>query len=140
MTLVDEAYRRYRVAVGEEVFEFSADLFRRAAFAKQGGDILLQVDGREYCIAETGKSRIPDATPGNLQAPMAGKIIEILVQPGDGVKTGDTLVILESMKMEQKIVAPQDGVIDRVLCEIDGQVEAGAKLIEMREMADVSTA
>lgn len=139
VTLVDEAYKRYRVTVGDEEFEFSADLFHRAAFAKQGSDVLLQVDGREYRIAATGTSRTPDAAPGNLQAPMAGKIIEILVQPGDDVKAGDALVTLESMKMEQKIVAPHDGVIDRILCEVDGQVEAGAKLIEMREMADAAT-
>ncbi len=139
VTLIDEAFKRYRVTVGDEVFEFAADLFQRAAFAKQGSDVLLQVDGREYRIAETGKTRTSDVTPGNLQAPMAGKIIEILVQPGNEVKAGDALVILESMKMEQQIVAPQDGVIDRILCEIDGQVEAGTKLIEMREMADTAT-
>ncbi len=139
VTLVDEAYKRYRVTVGDDVYEFAADLFQRAAFAKQGSDVLLQVDGREYRITETGNARTPDTAPGNLQAPMAGKVIEILVQPGDEVKAGDALVTLESMKMEQKIVAPHDGVIDRILCEIDGQVEAGAKLIEMRETADAST-
>jgi hypothetical protein len=41
---------------------------------------------------------------------MAGKIICVLVQPGEHVKVGATLLILEAMKMEQQITAPQDGV------------------------------
>jgi 3-methylcrotonyl-CoA carboxylase alpha subunit len=69
---------------------------------------------------------------------MAGKIIQILVQPGDAVKAGDALLILEAMKMEQQILATQDGVIDRILCRENDQVSAGAELIVMRETADVS--
>ncbi len=140
VTVVEEAFKRYRVVVGDEVFEFPADIFHQAAFAKQGGDILLQVNGREYRIVETGKQRKVGSDAGDLQAPMAGKIIQILVAPGDEVKAGDTLLILEAMKMEQPIQAPQDGVIDRVLYQENDQVSAGDELIVMRETAEVSAA
>lgn len=138
VSVVEEAFKRYRVTVGEEVFEFPANVFHRAAFLKQGGDILLQVNGREYRIVEAAKQRQGGSNGGNLQAPMAGKIIQILVEPGDTVKAGDILLILEAMKMEQQILAPHDGVVDRVLCQENEQVRAGAELIVMRETADVS--
>lgn len=138
VSVVEEAFKRYRVTVGEEVFEFPANVFHRAAFLKQGGDILLQVNGREYRIVEAAKQRQGGANGGNLQAPMAGKIIQILVEPGDAVKAGDVLLILEAMKMEQQILAPRDGVVERVLCQENDQVRAGAELIVMRETADVS--
>ncbi|ETX09350.1 acetyl-CoA carboxylase biotin carboxyl carrier protein subunit [Candidatus Entotheonella palauensis] len=138
VTVIEEAFRRYRVTVGDEVFEFPADVFHQAAFVKRGSDILLQVNGKEYRIAETGKQRNLGADSGNPQAPMAGKIIQILVEPGDEVKAGDALLILEAMKMEQQILAPQDGVVDRILCQESEQVSAGAELIVMRETAEVS--
>jgi biotin carboxyl carrier protein len=138
VTVVEEAFKRYRVTVGDEVFEFPANVFHQAAFVKRGGDILLQVKGREYRIVEAGKQRNLGANAGNLQAPMAGKIIQILVQPGDAVKVGDVLLILEAMKMEQQILAPQDGVVDRILCRENDQVSAGAELIVMRETAEIS--
>ena len=139
VTIVEDAFKRYRVTVGEEVFEFPADLFHQAAFVKQGGDSLLQVRGREYRIVETGKQRKVNVASGNPQAPMAGKIIQILVQPGDTVKAGDPLLILEAMKMEQQIQAPRDGVIDRILCRENDQVSMGADLIVLRESAEIAT-
>jgi biotin carboxyl carrier protein len=62
---------------------------------------------------------------------MAGKIISILVQPGEPVKAGATLLILEAMKMEQQITAPQDGVVTRLLCREGDQVTAGTELVAM---------
>jgi len=50
-----------------------------------------------------------------VKSPMPGTIMDIKVNPGDSVKTGDVLLILEAMKMENEIVAPVDGVIGQVL-------------------------
>jgi biotin carboxyl carrier protein len=136
VTVIEEGRQRYRVTVGEEVFEFPAEVFHHAAFAKRGGDILLQVQGREYCIADPVQRRKPGANAGGTQAPMAGKIIQILVQPGDAVQAGDVLLILEAMKMEQQILAPQDGVVERILCRENEQVSAGAELVVMRAGQD----
>ena len=136
VTVVEEAYKRYRVTVGSEVFEFPADVFHQAAFCKHGGDTLLQLKGREYRIVDPGNARKPGVKAGSTQAPMAGKIIQILVQPGDTVKAGDVLLILEAMKMEQQILAPQDGVVDRLLCRENDQVSAGDELIAMREVVE----
>jgi biotin carboxyl carrier protein len=68
---------------------------------------------------------------------MAGKIIRILVQPGEHVKAGATLLILEAMKMEQQITAPQDGVVTRLLCREGDQVTAGTELVVLKPAAAV---
>jgi biotin carboxyl carrier protein len=60
---------------------------------------------------------------------MAGKIIRVLVQRGEHVKAGATLLILEAMKMEQQITAPQDGVVTHLLCREGDQVTAGTELV-----------
>jgi biotin carboxyl carrier protein len=136
VTPLDEATTRYHITVGEEVFDLSAHLFYRAAFVKTGGDIYLQYEGKEYHLSEAGqRHRAAPGQSGDLRAPMAGKIIQVLVQPGDTVAAGDPLLILEAMKMEQQIAAPKDGVVDRILCEVNEQVAAGAELVVMRDAA-----
>lgn len=68
---------------------------------------------------------------GSLVAPMPGKVIDLKVKKGSKVKSGDTLVILEAMKMEQSIKASKDGVIDEVFISKGDQVENGAVLMVM---------
>ena len=120
----------YRVTVGEHVFELDDRLFHRAAFLKEAGDITLQFEGREYHIFDANqRRRVRPVHAGDLRAPMAGKIIHVLVQPEERVKAGATLLILESMKMEQQITAPHDGVVSRLLCRAGAQVTAGAELV-----------
>ena len=126
----------YLVTVGEHVFELDERLFHRAAFLKEAGEITLQFEGREYRLFDASQRRraAPTGT-GDLRAPMAGKIIRVLVQPGESVQTGATLLILEAMKMEQQITAPQDGVVARVLCREGDQVTAGTELVELTPVA-----
>ena len=68
---------------------------------------------------------------GSLVAPMPGKVIDLKVKKGSKVKSGDTLVVLEAMKMEQSIKASKDGVIDEVFISKGDQVENGAVLMVM---------
>jgi len=60
---------------------------------------------------------------------MPGKVVDIKIKKGAKIKKGDTLVILEAMKMEHKVVAPSDGKIKEVLIQKDEQVENGATLV-----------
>ena len=122
----------YRVTVGEQVFELAERLVHHLAFCKEAGEITLQYAGREYHLFDASQRRRPAPTGvGDLRAPMAGKIIRVLVQPGEPVKAGATLLILEAMKMEQQITAPQDGVVTRLLCREGDQVTAGTELVAM---------
>ena len=64
-------------------------------------------------------------------APMPGKILEVMAEVGQEVKTGQTLMIMEAMKMEHKITANQDGIIQDILFQVGDQVEQGAQLLNI---------
>ncbi len=66
---------------------------------------------------------------GHVRAPMPGRILKVQVKPGQTVTKGQTLVVLEAMKMEHGIVAPKDGVIDRVPFALGDLVDDGAELV-----------
>jgi len=127
---VSERVGVYRITVGEHVFELAERLLHQVAFYKEAGEITLQFAGREYRLFDASQRRRPaPSRAGDLHAPMAGKIIRVLIQPGEHVKAGATLLILEAMKMEQQITAPQDGIVTRLLCREGDQVTAGTELV-----------
>ncbi len=66
---------------------------------------------------------------GGLIAPMPGKVIELKVKVGSKVKKGDSLVILEAMKMEHQVSAPEDGKVKEVFVKKGEQLENGALLM-----------
>ncbi|WP_206203388.1 MULTISPECIES: pyruvate/oxaloacetate carboxyltransferase [unclassified Thermococcus] len=72
------------------------------------------------------------AGEGVVTAPMPGKILRILVKEGDQVKTGQGLLILEAMKMENEIPAPKDGIIKKILIKEGQTVDTGQPLIELQ--------
>lgn len=69
------------------------------------------------------------AAKGQVTAPMPGMIVDILVAPGDAVKAGDIVVILEAMKMENSLEAPVDGVVQEVLQKKGASVSKDAVLL-----------
>jgi acetyl-CoA/propionyl-CoA carboxylase biotin carboxyl carrier protein len=69
----------------------------------------------------------------SLEAPMPGTVVQLRVEPGATVTAGETLVVLESMKMEISIAAPRDGSVAEVLVAAGEQVDRGATLIELAE-------
>ena len=60
-----------------------------------------------------------------IEVPITGKILSVNVKPGDKVKEGDILCILESMKMENPILAPVDGTVSQVGVNPDQVVKPG---------------
>lgn len=66
-----------------------------------------------------------------IKAPIPGKIIEVKVQPGDLIQAGDSLVILEAMKMENHLNALHGGKVTRVLTSVGQQVKANDILIDI---------
>ena len=64
---------------------------------------------------------------------MPGTVVQLRVEPGATVSAGETLVVLESMKMEISIAAPRDGSVAEVLVAAGDQVDRGAVLIELAE-------
>jgi 3-methylcrotonyl-CoA carboxylase alpha subunit len=117
----------------------------------EGGLLLVRLDGRAFkaralreardwhLFSDAGYRRFAlrdelhgldvDAGGGSLAAPMPGKIIAVMVKPGQKVDKGAPLVILEAMKMEHTIAAPADGMVKEVHYAPGEQVLEGAELI-----------
>lgn len=69
---------------------------------------------------------------GNLNAPMPGRVISVLVQEGQEVQAGSPLVILEAMKMEHTIRAPYSGIVEHIYFSTGDFVEEGVELTKVR--------
>jgi biotin carboxyl carrier protein len=68
---------------------------------------------------------------GGLIAPMPGKIFKVLKAAGDAVKKGETILILEAMKMEHSIKADKDGKVKKIHFKVGDQVQGQAVLAEI---------
>ncbi|MEZ4316813.1 MAG: biotin carboxylase N-terminal domain-containing protein [Myxococcota bacterium] len=73
----------------------------------------------------------PAPDPGSSRAPTPGTVRAVLVAPGDAVTAGQTLVVLEAMKMEHRVVAGADGTIDEVRVNVGDAVDEGALLVTL---------
>ncbi len=71
------------------------------------------------------------AAAGRLTAPMPGKVVSFAVKPGDAVKAGQALAVMEAMKMEHTIAAPKDGMVAELLYAPGDQVAEGAELLTL---------
>ena len=71
------------------------------------------------------------AGSGRVLAPIPGRVVSVLVNAGDSVTQGQTLVVLEAMKMELALTAPQDGVVRMINVAAGDMVSDGAELVEL---------
>lgn len=91
----------------------------------RGRDFVLRLfDPREE-LAASG----PSAGSSEVLAAMPGRVIELKVGKGDSVRSGDLLLILEAMKMQNEIRAEGDGTVSSLECEAGQAVESGAVLL-----------
>ncbi len=93
-------------------------------FTTQGATKLIVIDPFIQ-VSEGG------ALAGRLTAPMPGKLVSFAVKAGDAVKAGQTLAVMEAMKMEHTIAAPKDGVVAEIMYAPGDQVTEGAELIKL---------
>ena len=71
------------------------------------------------------------ASAHDLTSPMPATVVRVMVEPGARVTRGDTLIMLEAMKMELPIRAPRDGVVKAVHCRQGELVQPGVNLIDV---------
>src|SRR5690606_34211781 len=71
------------------------------------------------------------ASDGLLTSPMSGRVIAVLVQQGQPVRKGQTLVVVEAMKMELAVTAPFDGTVGEIGAVEGAQVDEGAMLVRL---------
>jgi biotin carboxyl carrier protein len=115
---VDDGRRRWHVAVADagEVRWVSVD----------GHVAIVEIEA-----ATSGRPRKQTAAGGAMMAPMPATVVKVLVRSGQAVREGETVLVLEAMKMELPIRAPREGIVAAVHCEPGELVQPGVALVDL---------
>ncbi len=143
----------YRAKVEDHVFEIRIKRTERGVmmlsvngenfkvfFGENGGEYSIAVRDEEYSIE---KAKVDTSQAGSIMgekkegnivtAPMPGKVIKILCNEGDRVSAGQTLAIIEAMKMENNINAHKDAIIKKIMVKTGNQVNLSDAIIEFEK-------
>ena len=102
---------------------FCLDFYERSGMGNESKQqSFLIINGMAYTIS---KINVDQETIQELRAPMSGNIVDIYVQSGSYVKRGQSLLVLEAMKMHNEIKSPRDGKIIDILFNKQQPVKAG---------------
>jgi len=136
---------QYSVSIGERTFPIHVQMLSNKGWrlvingeahtvyaAAQGDQRFVQANATTYTLTVPGtkSSRRKTASGGDeLTAQMPGQVTAVLVKAGDQASRGQTLLILEAMKMEIRVTAPADGLVKQVLVQSGSVVERGQRLV-----------
>jgi len=137
--------RRYRITVGEKSVMAAGRLDDNELYADIDGYrqrvVVVPHDGRFTVFSQNGAMEFelaqPDfgedaakVTTGAFTAPMPGVIVKLLVEPSAEVKRDQPLLIMEAMKMEHRICAPADGIVEAFYFAAADSVDGGKELLK----------
>ena len=144
----DQAGRTYIIRAGGQFIHASGKLEvdgslaavmgatqRRAKVVEDHEHLVIFDSGYTYRlkqISDTGHSTEEEPT-GNLISSMPGRVVEVMVNEGRQVKKGDTLLVLEAMKIEHVITAPHDGTVQSLYYHEGDMVEEGVELLVLAD-------
>ncbi|WP_428422078.1 acetyl/propionyl/methylcrotonyl-CoA carboxylase subunit alpha [Methylibium sp.] len=122
---------RYDIVLGERRIALAAYAIGEsvAVFVPEGSALVREVD----VLAHAGDAA---SEGGRLTAPMPGKVVGFLAQPGERVKRGQPLAVMEAMKMEHTLSAPSDGIVKGLCFAAGEQVAEGEALLDFEAVAD----
>jgi 3-methylcrotonyl-CoA carboxylase alpha subunit len=116
-------------------FSFLIDGVRRKIkLLEHGPETVVLLDGESWRLVEVDPLAAhagEDPSAGRLTAPMPGRVIQLMVEPGSRIQRGQPLMVIEAMKMEHTVSAPADGVVEAVRFAAGDTVEEGAELITL---------
>lgn len=124
--------------LSEGQFQFTlGPVIYKCTVAKDGDTRFIHLDGQDYELKRVSETEEQfesvEDDKGSLTTPMPGRIVNVFVKPGDHVTKGQELLIIEAMKMENKICAPYDGTVTTVYFPKGDQVEANVVLMDIEE-------
>jgi biotin carboxyl carrier protein len=145
---------RYRLTIGAEVWEVDGRLTAQGIYSLLVGGVSYVADVRDEegaCVVDIGDERYlirveeptrfiirtkGGAAAGHgaqtLVAPLPGRIVHVAVRPGDRIEKGDTLLVIEAMKMENEFKAGTSGTVAEVRVEAGQPVNGGDVLVVIR--------
>jgi 3-methylcrotonyl-CoA carboxylase alpha subunit len=104
----------------------------RATIVERDGSFELRIGGRVFVIGTSAPdAEAAEGGSGHITAPMPGRVLAVFVKPGDKVEAGARLLVLEAMKMENRMTAPVSGTVAKVGVAEGDQVAEGTLLVEI---------
>ena len=122
--IVQEDGKKHTVYIAKDKNRFYAWL--------KGVGYILEEKGEEYSASGAVKK---EEGVQYVSSPMPGKVVKVLVKPGDKVREGQGLIIVESMKMENEFTADFDGVVKEVKASPGDQIDADVPLVIIESLA-----
>ena len=92
----------------------------------------VRVESERQRAADAAKKSASGAADTVIKAPMPGRIVKIMVQPGDELSVGQPVLIIEAMKMENELRAKAAGTVTEVHVAVGAAVEANVKLVSLK--------
>lgn len=94
--------------------------------------INLEANVANYFPGQDSKESTAKKKAAIVRSQITGKVLKVLVKPGDTVSVGDTLMIIEAMKMENRVLANTNGTVDAVKVKESDTVSSGAELVKFK--------
>jgi len=142
----------YRLHLGEQVVDVDlktgadgrawltlGERHIEVVIATRGDDVFVHLDGEAYQLRyqhplDRLAAQAGGSAEDHIRAPMPGSIVSVTVKAGDAVAKGQTLLVMESMKMETTIAAPRDGTVAAVTYEKGQTFDRDALLLSLEPM------
>lgn len=117
---------------GELILQGTNRFKAQVSRPNRDGESIVMAMGREGIISPAGKKlKKASGGAGGLTSPMPGKIFKIVKEVGTSVEKGETILILEAMKMEHSIRADKDGKVKKIMFKTGELVQGGVTLAEV---------
>ncbi|WP_302625409.1 biotin/lipoyl-containing protein [uncultured Eubacterium sp.] len=117
--------KSYTITVNGNVYDVTVE--------ETGSSAGTPVRPAKQSAAPVAKAPASAGTEGSIKvtAPMPGKVLSISANPGQAVKKGDTILVFEAMKMENSVVAPEDGTVASIAFGVGDSFDAGAVIASL---------
>lgn len=125
---------RYLLRMGTKLYKLDSVNFDKHTVEFQLNGEWCSVDVRDeqdLLLDRLGFKSALEMGEGEVNAPMPGKILDIMASEGDEVEEGQAVAILEAMKMENELKAPVHGIVTTIHASVGDSVEKNAKILEI---------
>ncbi len=123
--------KKYEIEINDEIYRVAVRELAPDADMSTSQESAPTDNNPQPVQTEQATPEVGTRAGSEINAPMPGTILKINVESGQAVSKGDTLVILEAMKMENEVVTPTDGVIGEIFVKANQRVESGDLILTL---------